>query len=155
MKEIKHVNIIGVEQKYRHEHPDYEYYRRSFLPTGEAAQCTVAVYELPPGKAGFPYHYHIKNEEVFYILSGTGKLKTPQGERAVQAGDMLYFPANENGAHKLTNVSETENLIYIDFDTHNDLEVAVYPDSGKIGVWGKNLNQLYRLADQVEYYEGE
>jgi len=33
--------------------------------------------------------------------------------------------------------------------------VAFYPDSGKIGVWGKNINQLYKTNDQVEYYKDE
>ena len=73
----------------------------------------------------------------------------------VSAGDFLFFPADEKGAHKLTNISETEGLIYLDFDTHNDIDVAFYPDSGKIGVWGKNTNQLHKIEDQVEYFKDE
>ena len=66
-----------------------------------------------------------------------------------------FFPANENGAHKLTNTSETERLVYIDFDTSNDLDVALYPDSGKIGIWGKEVNQIYKTDQNVAYFEGE
>ena len=55
----------------------------------------------------------------------------------------------------LRNISDTENLVYLDFDTCNDIDVTFYPDSGKIGVWGKDINQLYKIRDQVEYYEGE
>jgi uncharacterized cupin superfamily protein len=97
----------------------------------------------------------MKNEESFYIISGKGVLKTPLGDRSVSAGDFLFFPANEKGAHKLTNTSKTESLIYLDFDTYHDIDVAFYPDSGKIGVWGKNINQLYKTNDQVEYYKDE
>ena len=32
---------------------------------------------------------------------------------------------------------------------------ALYPDSGKIGVWGKQVNKVYHLDDDVDYYEGE
>ena len=133
----------------------FEYYRRDFVPRGEASQCMVSIYEVPPLKSAWPYHYHVKNEETFYIIRGEGLLKTPEGERPVKAGDLLFFPADSSGAHKLTNTSQTEPLIYIDFDTTNDLDAAVYPDSGKIGIWGKNINRVYRTEDNVDYYEGE
>ena len=68
---------------------------------------------------------------------------------------MLFFPAGSAGAHKLTNASATEKLVYIDFDVIHDLDAAVYPDSGKIGVWGKGINRVYRLEDDVPYYDGE
>ena len=119
------------------------------------ANTLVRVYELPPGKSAYPYHYHLKNEETFFILRGEGLLRTPEGERTVKAGDLLFFPAGETGAHKLTNTSDTEMLVYIDFDIVHDLDVAVYPDSGKLGIWGKDTNRIYRLDDDVDYYEGE
>jgi len=155
MKTIKQKKAAELQGQHKNLHPGYEFTRRSFLPQGEAMQCAVAIYEIPPGKSAYPYHYHIKNEEVYYILSGTGLLKTPEGDKSVQAGEFLYFPANENGAHKLTNISATEPLTYIDFDTQNDLEVAIYPDSGKIGVWGMDINRLYCQRDEKDYYEGE
>ena len=66
-----------------------------------------------------------------------------------------FFPANESGAHKLINISETENLVYLDFGTMNDLDVCFYPDSGKVGIWGKNINKFYKTEQNVGYYEGE
>ncbi|WMJ86032.1 hypothetical protein [Anaerocolumna sp. MB42-C2] len=71
-------------------------------------------------------------------------MKTPNDERIVSAGDLLYFPAEEKGEHKLTNSSSNETLVYLDFDTCNLVDVAFYPDSGKIGVWGLNINKLYK-----------
>lgn len=82
-------------------------------------------------------------------------LKTPEGERAVKAGDLLFLPAEESGAHKRTNQSDTEKLIYIDFDTDNDPDAALYPDSSKIGIWGKGINRVYKVEENVDYYEGE
>lgn len=155
MSQIKQVRIEQLTSKHKCEHECYEYHRRAFLPFGEAKQCAVSIYEIPPLKSAYPYHFHTKNEEVFYILSGSGILKTPEGERTVSAGELLFFPADENGAHKLTNSSETTTLVYIDFDTSNAIDVTVYPDSKKIGVWGMSINQLYRTETAVDYYEGE
>lgn len=67
----------------------------------------------------------------------------------------MYFPANEKGAHKLTNNSSNETLVYLDFDTCNAIDVSYYPDSGKIGVWGKSIDKIYKAGESVDYYEGE
>lgn len=152
---IRHMHISELPAKVKAEHAGYEYVRRNFVKRGESANTLVSVYEIPPGKAAYPYHYHLKDEETFFILSGEGVLKTPEGERRVAAGDLLFFPAGSEGAHKLTNTSDREKLVYIDFDVIHDLDVAVYPDSGKIGVWGKGINRVYSMDGDVDYYEGE
>ena len=43
----------------------------------------------------------------------------------------------------------------MDFDVSHDIDVAFYPDSGKIGVWGKGINRVYRADGNVDYYDGE
>lgn len=155
MSEIKHSKIEDIAPSHKCEYEGYEYYRRKFVPIGGANHALVSVYEIPPKKSAYPYHYHHKNEETFYILSGEGILKTPNGEREVTAGELLFFPAGPEGAHKLTNSSETENLIYIDFDVVHDIDIAVYPDSDKIGIWGMGINKLFPQSSEVDYYEGE
>ena len=155
MSGIRHDNIEQLPTKHTHRHEGYEYFRKKFVPMGTAEHTQVGIYEIPPKKAAYPYHYHLKDEETFYIISGKGLLKTPDGEKTVKAGDLLFFPAGSEGAHKLTNTSETENLVYIDFDVIHDLDVAVYPDSGKIGIWGKDVNRVYLQDTDVDYYEGE
>lgn len=155
MSEIIQVKAADIPRRHRHDREEYEFYRGDLVPEGSARQCCASIYEIPPGKSAYPYHYHTKNEESFYIISGQGILKTPSGDKTVHAGDFLFFPADENGAHKLTNTSEKEPLIYLDFDTYNDIDVSFYPDSGKIGVWGRNIDQLYKISDRVDYYEDE
>ncbi|MBR7178238.1 MAG: cupin domain-containing protein [Oscillospiraceae bacterium] len=151
---MKHRNIDDLPRKHRSGAEGYEFYRRDLLAVHEA-QSLVRVYEIPPGKSAYPYHYHLKNEETFFILKGEGLLRSAEGARAVKAGDLLFFPAGEEGVHKLTNTSETEMLVYLDFDVVHDLDVAVYPDSGKLGIWGKDVNKTYRIGDDVDYYEDE
>ena len=155
MSEIKHCRIEDIPVAHKCEHEGFEYFRRKFIPFGGAHNTLVSIYEIPPGKAAYPYHYHYKNEETFYILSGEGVLQTPDGERKVTAGELLFFPTGPEGAHKLTNGSNTENLVYIDFDVVHDIDVAIYPDSDKIGIWGMGINKLYPQSDNVDYYDGE
>ena len=155
MSQIKHSRIEDIPASHKCEHEGYEYYRRKFVPFGAAKHTHVCVYEIPPMKSAYPYHFHYKTEETFYIISGIGTLKTPEGEKTVTAGDLLFFPAGEAGAHKLTNASETENLVYIDFDATHELDVAVCPDSDKIGIWGMGINQIFPKSADVDYYDGE
>lgn len=137
------------------DHPGYEFKRRVIVGKEESERFEVSIYEVPPGKAAVPYHYHLRNEEVFYIISGTGLLKSPEGERTVTAGDFLYFPNNEKGAHKITNTSENETLVYADFDIRYELEVVFYPDSDKVGIFGKGNRLAFPVSKQVGYYDGE
>ena len=155
MDAIKHSKIDQIPVSHKCDHEGYEYFRRKFVPFGGANNAMVSVYEIPPKKSAYPYHFHHKNEETFYILSGRGILKTPEGERTVTGGELLFFPAGPEGAHKLTNASETEMLVYIDFDVVHDLDIAVYPDSDKIGIWGMGINQIFPRSAHVDYYDGE
>ena len=159
MKGVKITRIGQTESAEKALHEGFAYRKHKLLDEGEAEQCVISAYEVPPGKAAYPYHYHyhLKNEETFYILSGEGLLRTPEGERKVGAGDFLFFPANEMGAHQLRNISETEMLWYLDFDTKNDLDVCYYPDSHKVGIIVGDVeeNSFFLTKDQVDYYHGE
>ncbi len=155
MSKIKKAKIEELEVSHKCEHEGYEYFRRKFVPFGSSKNTLVSVYEVPPGKSAYPYHFHHKNEETFYVISGTGVLKTPEGEKDVTAGELLFFPTGPAGAHKLTNCSETEMLVYLDFDVVHDVDVTIYPDSDKIGIWGMGINKLYHQTDNVDYYDGE
>ena len=155
MSEIKHGKMEDLPVSHKCEQEGYEYFRRKFIPFGGAKNTLVSVYEIPPGKAAYPYHFHHNNEETFYILSGEGCLRTPEGERTVRAGDLLFFPTGPAGAHKLTNTSATEMLTYIDFDVVHEVDITVYPDSDKIGVWGMGINKIFPQDSHVDYYSGE
>ena len=155
MVEILHFKPQDIPPKHIIGREGCEYYRRELVTKKNAEQCNISIYEIPPGKSAYPYHYHLKNEESFYIISGNGILKAPSGNIAVTAGDFLFFPANEKGTHKLTNTSENEMLTYLDFDTYNDIDLTLYPDSGKIGIWGKDVDKLFKMCQEVNYYDGE
>lgn len=137
-------------------HPPYEYTKYELLPGTGKDGCRLSLYEIPPGKSNYPFHYHAQDREVFYILSGGGTLETSGGERAVAAGDVICCPPGEGGAHKLINTAD-EPLVYLDFDTLHDPDVFYYPHSNKIGVRSSadGPDRYFRMGEAVEYYDGE
>ena len=140
---------------HRQDHAPYEYFKHIVMGGGGNG-CAVAFYEIPPQKASYPYHYHTNVTEVFYIIRGCGTLKTPDGEKAIKAGDVIVCPPYEKGAHKITNTSETDTLVYLDVDTASSTDIAFYPDSGKVGVLAHgHYTGFYKKEDEAQYYDGE
>jgi uncharacterized cupin superfamily protein len=121
----------------------------------------ASIYELPPGEATCPYHYHLANEELLVVQRGRPHLRTPDGWRVLEEGDVVAFLVGERGAHQLVNrTGELVRLLMI--SEMRSPEIAVYPDSGKIGARehapgsgreGMRLNFLAPAA--VDYWEGE
>ena len=145
---ITRIEAVPAEQVSRH--PTYEHEKRRLVKTD---RCQVTYYELPPGKSAYPYHFHTAEEEVFYILSGQGLLRFPEGETKVGAGDMIHFPTGEKGAHRLIN-NHHEPLRYLDFDTVSPCDVSVMPDSRKVNLYNHG-KKIYRLGEEADYYDGE
>ncbi len=152
------IRIIKKEEitpEHKCTHEAYEYTKYEVIKRTATSQSYVAIYEIPPHKSNYPYHYHLKNEEVFYIISGVGTLETPDGNQKVTAGDIIVCPNGAQGAHKLTNGSETEKLVYIDFDVTHSPEVVYYPHTNKMGliVQGES-STFFKRESAVDYYEG-
>ncbi|MDS0297456.1 cupin domain-containing protein [Halogeometricum sp. S1BR25-6] len=144
-------------------HGETSFKRKKLGSAAGAERLGASLYELPPGAASWPYHYHTGNEEAAYVLSGTGTLRTPDGEEAVRAGDFLAFPADPSGAHRLRNDGD-EPLRYLAVSTMRDPDVTVYPDSEKVGVFAgappggdgeRVVSGYFERDDAVDYWEGE
>ena len=127
------------------------------------AKCIgCSLYEVPPGKIAWPYHYHTANEESLYVLEGTGTLRIGDDEVAVGPGDYASFPVGPDHAHQLINTGET-TLRYLCFSEMRLVEVVGYPDSDKIGAmaWKADMSgpavriMVKRGSGDVDYYEGE
>lgn len=118
-------------------------------------QLQVSFMEIPPGRSAFPYHWHAGITEAYVILSGTGRVRTPDGEFDVASRDVVVFPPGPAGAHRMTNTGE-EPLRYVDLDTTGDPDVIGYPDSGKTMAYTSTRETtIFRDADRVDYYDGE
>jgi uncharacterized cupin superfamily protein len=75
-------------------------------------QCTVAFMEIFPGRSAYPRHYHFDITEVFYIVSGKGKVETPKEDRSVSAGDVIVFPRSGRRAQNLEYIEKRELALY-------------------------------------------
>jgi uncharacterized cupin superfamily protein len=107
---------------------------------------------LDPGLYSYPYHFHRNAEELFIVLSGKAMLRTPEGLQEIGEGDTVFFGIGPEGAHQLYNHSE-EPCVYLDIRTDRGMDVCEYPDSGKLNILPEQ--QVFRRADEVDYYEGE
>ncbi|MHB8131225.1 MAG: cupin domain-containing protein [Mobilitalea sp.] len=146
-------NLIG---KHKTEKEPYEYLKYEITPRKDFSQCYIAMYEIPPLKSNYPYHYHIANTEAFYVISGQGILKTAKGDREIKSGDIIVCPPLEMGAHKIINTSDCETLKYIDFDTTNSPDVVYYPNSDKTGIIIHNQSgTFFKNDNNTSYYDGE
>jgi len=111
---------------------------------------------VPPGKTGCPFHSHRAEEEMFYIVRGTGLLRYGSETRKIRAGDFICCPTGgPETAHQIINDSQ-ERLEYISVSTMMPAEVCEYPDSGKIGAFGGGeVRHLTRPAQALDYWDGE
>ena len=142
MKELTVKNVHVVEgQKVNRD--GNEFTIKPVIPAEEVSKCRVNFIEVEPGNFAFGYHYHEVNEEVFYIISGTGIVRTINGDVTVKAGDAITFPTGEKGSHVIRNGSKTEKLVYIDFDTASIAEVVHFPDMNKVMVTGPFSKGMY------------
>ncbi|MBN9606431.1 MAG: cupin domain-containing protein [Actinomycetales bacterium] len=120
-------------------------------------QLQVAFLEIPPGRSAYPYHWHEGVTEVYVILSGRGRVRSAEGEFEVGPGEVVAFPPGPAGAHRMTNLSASEPLRYVDLDSTADPDVYHYPDSGKTG-WASSSagrEAFFRDDEAVDYYDGE
>lgn len=149
-------NKKEIEGKHRDDHEPFEFYKYEVTQRTLGDQSYVAFYEIPPSKSNFPYHYHLRNEEVFYIISGNGILLTPEGEKEIKEGDVIVCPPSSNGAHKILNSSQTEKLTYLDIDFIHSPETVIYPNSNKVGIFKfGEQSKFYKLDKEVNLYDGE
>ena len=119
----------------------------------------VSLWEVPPGEAAYPYHLHLAEEELIVVLEGSPSLRTPDGWRRLERGDVVSFPRGERGAHQLVNHGD-EPVRFLAMSTHGEPDIVLYPDSGKVGVAerlprGGGLAEWFRLEDAVGYWDGE
>jgi uncharacterized cupin superfamily protein len=115
-----------------------------------------SVYELPEGQSICPYHYEYPEEEWLIVLDGTPTLRHPEGEDDLAPGDVVCFPQGPEGAHKVTNNHPGVARVLM-LSTISDPNVAVYPDSDKIGVFagGDRDRVMVRRSSDVPYFDGE
>jgi uncharacterized cupin superfamily protein len=119
----------------------------------------ASLWAVPAGQAAYPYHWHYTEEELIVVLEGGPLLRTPGGERRLARGEVVSFPRGDRGAHQVIN-DTGEEVRFLALSTQGEPDVVMYPESDKVGVFerrpeGGGLYKLFRLEDEVDYWQGE
>ena len=109
-----------------------------------SAETAMYLYDVKPGDS-FPYHYEYV-EEWLLVLDGAVAVRTSEGERELQRGDLVRYPPGPEGAHQITNRSDTTARVLL-FSKAAVPAVAVYPDTDTIGVWPDDDTEYYFKRD--------
>jgi uncharacterized cupin superfamily protein len=120
---------------------------------------------VPAGKRAFPFHNHRVNEEMFFILEGTGEVRIGEAVYPIRAGDVIACPpGGKETAHQIANTGSSE-LRYLAVSTRMTPDIAEYPDSGKFGVLAefpsgadgkpRTFRFVGREGNAVPYWDGE
>jgi uncharacterized cupin superfamily protein len=152
-------NIYRPEFDEQRDHPGFRCLRARLGRQIGSERLGLSLFEVPPGEAAYPYHYHLAEEELLVVLSGRPSLRTPDGWRELEEGEVVSFLRGERGVHQVVNRTE-DAVLFLAFSTSGEPDVLIQPDSGKLGAYerrpdGGGLRAWFRSADSVDYYEGE
>ena len=155
---MKRFNLFDGELLETRDHPGFSWRRAKVGEAIGGEKLGASLYELDPGERSFPYHYEYGNEEWLFVVGGRPTLRDPDGEHELHPGDVVCFREGPTGAHQVRNDTDEPVRVLI-LSTKRQPDAAVYPDSGKMGVWSGNDDadpgRLFRIADAVDYWEGE
>jgi uncharacterized cupin superfamily protein len=62
-----------------------------------AERLGATLYEIDPGNNGSPFHLHHSNEEMIIVLAGRPTLRTLDGLRQLERGDVVACPVGPPG----------------------------------------------------------
>ena len=89
---------------------------------------------LAPGAISALRHWHEKEDEFVYVLSGEITLIDDNGDHVLKAGDYAAFPAGAPNAHHLANRSGAEAASLEAGTRFAGKETVHYPDDPEMGV---------------------
>jgi uncharacterized cupin superfamily protein len=101
--------------------------RQRLGDAGGLTQFGVNLLQLPPGTMSSHRHWHSKEDEFMYVLSGEVTLVTDAGEEILRTGDCAAFPANRANGHQLVNRGAVPATC-LEVGSRDDADRVVYPD---------------------------
>lgn len=163
----RHRHVINVADSPAHERLTGSRFGFRYRPLADVAGSRGiggSWYEIPPGRAAYPYHFHCINEEAMFVLDGEGTLRIGADTVAIRAGDWVSFPIGPDTAHQVINTG-TAPLRLLALSTKLNGDVVGYPDSRKIGAMGAApgarhgelpwIRVIVPEGSGVDYFQGE
>ena len=78
-----------------------------------------------PGRSRLRSHWHAREDEIFYVLEGTGTLRYGEDLVPLSPGDCVSCPAGTKVAHQIANTGATD-LLYLAIGPNDPHEVCGY-----------------------------
>ena len=82
---------------------------------------------LSPGAWSAQRHWHTREDEFVYVLSGELVLVTDEGDTPVCQGMVAGFPAGRENGHHLVNRSDAD-AVYLEIGARRGDDECFYPD---------------------------
>jgi uncharacterized cupin superfamily protein len=154
-------NLYEPEFDESSERNGFEWRRAALARQAGGERLGASLFAIAPGEALFPLHYHLANEEMLFVIDGAPSLRTPDGERVLERGEVLSFPRGAEGAHQIVNRSGDEARVLM-VSEMNAPEIVVRPESGKVDAMGRPpgrrseaIRKVFYERDEVEFWDGE
>jgi uncharacterized cupin superfamily protein len=158
-------NVFDPRFDAEQDRPPFTWRRARIARQAGGERLGASLFELPPGASSFTLHVHHANEEMIVVLAGRPTLRSLDGERELEPGEVVACPAGERGAHRLDNRGDEPARVLV-MSTMIAPDIATYPDSGKVWVrdyppggqppaGGSALDVLARPDPELDYLDGE
>jgi uncharacterized cupin superfamily protein len=154
-------NLFEPEFEPRFEREGFGGRRARLGKAAGAEHLGASLYEIAPRCAIWPMHYHLGNEELLLVVAGTPALRTPDGERELETGEVVALPVGERGAHQVVNRGAEPARVLV-ISEMNAPDVVIRPESGKLNAFGRppgsdapGLNETFFRRDLADFWDGE
>ena len=126
MKRPIHESEVAAESWYVA--TDREIRGKPLCDVGGKAKVGFGLMELPPGSSTKPAHWHSKEEEHLYVLSGQATLHLGPEQFTLRPGSYVCFPAAQAAGHYVEN-NASESFVYIIVGERIKDDEVTYPAS--------------------------
>src|SRR5262249_53222011 len=109
----------------------------------------ASIWEIRPGGENWN-HFHHASDELLIVLRGRPTLRMNDGARQLGEGAVVPLPRGPESTRAVTNETDKVARVLI-VSTNAEVDVAEYPDTGKVGVWIDGHGRFFRAADAVEH----
>lgn len=117
---------------------------RRYSDAGGLTQYGAYLETLAPGSRSSERHWHEREDEFLYMVSGEATLIDNDGEHLLRPGDAACWPGGVPNAHHLVNRSGLP-CTYVIVGTRLTHDVCHYPDSGRTQY---DVGENWRIEDR-------
>ena len=109
-------NIFEPEFDQQREHPGFRAQRARLGWQLATQRLGASIWEIEPGEAAYPYHYHLGEEELLIVLMGRPSVRTDGDWRELEPGEVLSFRARPGGRPPARELGRGDRALPRDLD---------------------------------------